>query len=204
MPYQPNKYRGKDHWNYGKTPWNKGLKIETPWMKNRIVSSETRSKISKAGKNRKLSEEHKRKISVTLKSKHLKRSEETRRKMGWTKGTKFSLEHRKNLSNARLFQVQPKNNTSIEVKLQNWLKEQGIDFETHYPILGQPDIFIKPNICIFADGCYWHKCEQCGFTGENKRDNFVNQELQKQGYVVIRIWEHEIKNNSYESRIFSK
>ena len=93
--------------------------------------------------------------------------------------------------------VIPFKDTSIELKLQNFLKEQGIEFQTHYPILGQPDIFIKPNICIFADGCYWHKCSQCGFDELKQRDKQVNEELQKQGYIVIRIWEHEINKGQF-------
>ena len=47
--------------------------------------------------------------------------------------------------------------------LQNLLTVAKIKFETHrmyikqgLTIHGQPDIFIKPNICIFADGNYWH------------------------------------------------
>lgn len=58
--------------------------------------------------------------------------------------------------------------------------------------IGQPDIFIEPNICLFIDGCYWHKCPTCGFGNGRERDMFVTGELQKQGYVVIRLWEHEV------------
>src|SRR3990167_3150838 len=88
-------------------------------------------------------------------------------------------------------------NSSIELKLQNLLKENNIPFETNYPILGRPDIFIKPNICIFADGCYWHKCSECGFEEsirkEREKDQRITQTLQSQGYTVIRLWEHTIK-----------
>ena len=95
----------------------------------------------------------------------------------------------------RLKQILPFKDTSIEIKLQNILKENGIKFQKHYPILGQPDIFIKPNICIFADGCYWHKCPECGYVDlkTNEKDAKITTELQKQGYVVIRLWEHQIK-----------
>lgn len=54
-------------------------------------------------------------------------------------------------------------------------------------IVGKPDIFIEPNICIFADGDYWHNTEKSKI-----RDIFVNQELNKQNYKVLRFWEHEI------------
>ena len=88
-------------------------------------------------------------------------------------------------------------NTSIEIKLQNFLKEQGIKYQTNYSIHGRPDIFIKPNIAIFADGCYWHKCPECGFNDlkVNEKDKKITRELQSQGYTVIRLWEHDINRN---------
>ena len=51
---------------------------------------------------------------------------------------------------------------------------------------------MDPNICIFADGDYWHSD---GFPETRKRDKIVNKELKKQGYKVLRFWEHEIKKN---------
>ena len=130
---------------------------------------------------RKQSEEHKKKISKAISGRSI--SEETRRK----------------ISEWNTFNPNRKfHNTSIEVKLQQLLRDAGIEFETNYPILGRPDIFIKPNICIFADGCYWHKCPECGFEEsikkEIEKDKRITQELQKQDYLVIRLWEHEIKN----------
>ena len=181
----------------GKPSWNKGIPF----------SEETREKMSLAQKGKKLSEEHKRKISEKLKGRLF--SEETRKRISLATqgkhygflGKKHSEEFKKNRSidmkKRRPFMVITKKNTSIELKLQNWLKEQNIPFETHYPILGQPDIFIKPNICIFADGCYWHKCPDCGFGHKRERDKMVTGELQKQGYTVIRLWEHEINNNQF-------
>jgi DNA mismatch endonuclease (patch repair protein) len=144
---------------------------------------------------------------VTVKGKHWKKTKEQIRKRSESlKGNKYALgkhwklseEDKKKMRERRLKQIFPFKDTSIEIKLQNWLKKQGIEFETHHPILGQPDIFIKPNICIFADGCYWHKCPQCGFGELRQRDLQITQELQKQGYMVFRLWEHEINNNEFE------
>src|SRR3990167_2641321 len=50
--------------------------------------------------------------------------------------------YKESIRKARLLQVMPFKDTLIEIKLQNLLKENGIIFETHYPISGQPDIFI--------------------------------------------------------------
>jgi len=111
----------------------------------------------------------------------------------------------------RLNQVFPINDSSIEVKLQNGLKNLGIKFEKHKAIFGQPDIFIEPNICIFADGCYWHNCPVCfdrnelnGF--QRKRqfiDIAVTQKLINDGHVVLRFWEHDI-NENFENKVLNK
>lgn len=96
---------------------------------------------------------------------------------------------------SRLKKIFPKKDTSIEITLQHKLVQLGINFEKHKPIVGQPDLFIAPNICIFADGCYWHKCEKCGFGIGREHDKLVTSELEKQGYEVLRFWEHDINNN---------
>lgn len=114
--------------------------------------------------------------------------------------------YRENKLEKRLKQVFPVKDTFIEIKLQNKLKDLEIKFIPHYPILGQPDIFIEPNICIFVDGCYWHGCEQC--YNRNRMSNWIKarkvadlliaQKLINDGYVVLRLWEHEINNNIEE------
>ena len=157
---------------------------------------------SKGKKGHSMSEENKIKLSFRMKGKasHMKgkkwseewkKTQSIRIKNAYKNGKKlgFQKEHPVYVSNKT---------TSIEVILQNFLKEQGIPFEANYPMLGHPDIFIKPNICIFADGCYWHKCKECGFgesiRKEREKDQRITRELQTQGYIVIRLWEHTIKN----------
>lgn len=94
----------------------------------------------------------------------------------------------------------PYTNTSIEIKLQNELKSHSILFETHkYSLFGTPDIFIEPNICIFADGCYWHACPTCQLnkiqSDKNHKDIKITQKLKQMGFKVYRFWEHEINEN---------
>lgn len=159
------------------------------------------------------SEETKKKMALTRANFFRSNPDARKRVSLWSRGRKMSGEaktslsqklkafysipvNRERLRTQRLKQVMPFRDTSIEVKLQNFLKEQGVEFSTHYPILGQPDIFIKPNICIFADGCYWHGCPKCEFIeykGRRKKDKDITKELTKQGYLVIRFWEHDIK-----------
>ena len=94
------------------------------------------------------------------------------------------------LRQKRLYQVFPVKDTSIEIKLQNAFKERGIVFETHKHIIGQPDIFIPPNICIFCDGDYWHSRKSA-----IERDKMVSASLRNKGYIVLRFREHQINSD---------
>ena len=89
------------------------------------------------------------------------------------------------------------------------VKENNIKFKKHVAILGQPDIFIEPNTCIFADGDYWHgnptvfsPNDEITSSGGRKKvweiwekDEKINQKLIQKGYNVLRLWEDDIKNN---------
>lgn len=83
-----------------------------------------------------------------------------------------------------------KKDASIEVKLQKGLTNENINFKTHIPLEGQPDIFIEPDICIFADGNYWHN-----FPHGRNRDKLVTKILLQKGFKVLRFWESEINKN---------
>lgn len=98
-------------------------------------------------------------------------------------------------------------NTKLELRLRKLLWRNGVrGYRIHYPLLGKPDIvFIKKKIVIFIDGCFWHKCP-LDFTQPktnidfwmNKieknvlRDNKITIELEKNGWTVLRFWEHQI------------
>lgn len=116
---------------------------------------------------------------------------------------KHSKETIEKIKEIRSHQVIPTKDTLIEVAVQNELKKRNIKFRTHHPILGQPDIFIEPNICIFVDGCYWHGCKKCydkNKLNKTQRKNMINdqlvtQKLENDGYIVLRFCGHEIKEN---------
>jgi len=99
-------------------------------------------------------------------------------------------------------------NTGPEVKLRKLLFAGGIrGYRIHYNLPGKPDIvFIKKKVAIFIDGCFWHKCPVCFQEPETRkefwikkiqtnieRDKRVNEQLEKDGWTIIRIWEHEIR-----------
>lgn len=83
--------------------------------------------------------------------------------------------------------------TGIELKLQEMLAAMGIEFVTQKPLLGVTiaDIFIYPNVAIFADGTYWHSGTKKEYTDSEK-----TKQLVKGGYVVLRLEEKEINEDA--------
>jgi G:T-mismatch repair DNA endonuclease (very short patch repair protein) len=149
----------------GRPSWNKGIPC----------SEQTRKKLREFNLGNRHTEACKAKIAAASK------------KMWETRDRRILEEVRLKISNARMKQVFPLRDSSIEVLLQNALRVKGVDFEKHKPIFGQPDIFIPPNLCIFADGEYWHRTPK-----KVERDSVVNITLQLMGYKVLRFWESDI------------
>jgi G:T-mismatch repair DNA endonuclease (very short patch repair protein) len=101
----------------------------------------------------------------------------------------------------------PRKNTLIEIKIQNELEYRNIKFNKHVPLIGQPDIFIEPNICIFADGNLYHAnpkkykpntiVPKINMKAKDKwkYDKSVTRRLKYKGYIVLRFWETNIHNN---------
>jgi len=120
---------------------------------------------------------------------------------------------RKKLSENRLKQIFPIKDTSIEIKIFNGLENLGYQFEKHKTLLNltQADAFIEPDIVIFADGCYWHGCEECfnkNYFSERQRkqkikDNLITLKLIKEGFKVLRLWEHDIEKN-FENQVLDE
>ena len=70
----------------------------------------------------------------------------------------------------------------------------------------RPDfVFPKLRMAVFVDGCFWHWCPRhCNqpannrafwkgkLTANKRRDLLVTRTLQRAGWRVLRIWEHEL------------
>ncbi len=148
-----------------------------------------------------LSIEQKNKISNTLKSK----SEHLSKKAKEWHAKETDEEKQKRLANwieaGRKNVERMIDGTTIEAYVENELIKQGIEYKTQQKVGWYLVDFIieKKYVIIEANGCYWHGCEQCGFNDENhvkKRQNELvrEQRLQKRGYTVITVWEHEIRD----------
>jgi len=166
------------------------------------LTPEHRAKLSKAMRGRVLPPEVRSKIATTNRKNTPKgsaspffgkvRSEEIRHKISEAlKGRHVTAEEKQKIRAARLRQVFPQKDTKPERLMQALLTTKGIYFEKHVPLLGQPDLFIPPRLCIFVDGDYWHKLAK-----QIARDNRVTEGLTRRGYIVLRFWEHEIYNST--------
>jgi len=94
----------------------------------------------------------------------------------------------------RLKQVFPVKDTSIEVALQEELDRHGLVYQKHLPVCGlcQPDIvFPELKIAVFADGDYWHTKDERAI----KKDQYQTNVLTEAGWIVLRFWGSEIRNN---------
>ena len=82
---------------------------------------------------------------------------------------------------------------------------------------GHPDfVFLKQKIAIFVDGCFWHGHDCRNTRPENnsdywqqkrerniKHDQEVTAMFEARGWIVLRIWECELKKKN-EQLIVSK
>ena len=121
-------------------------------------------------------------------------------------GAKHSKEAKEKMSIACINRKPTYTDTKIEIALQNILLKNNIKFETQKGVIGRPDIFIEPNICIFCDGDYYH-ANPNKYIAEDTimkglfaqqiwgKDEWVTQKLEGMGYIVLRFWENEINSN---------
>ena len=96
--------------------------------------------------------------------------------------------------------------TQPEVILRRALWRRGCRYRMHGSLPGTPDIvFPGARVALFVDGCFWHRCPEHytepatnvdfwrGKIERNvSRDSIVNERLAAAGWMVLRVWEHEV------------
>jgi len=105
-------------------------------------------------------------------------------------------------------------NTTPELIVRKFLHAQGYRFRIHRKDLpGNPDIVLpRLGTCIFVHGCFWHQHKHCRYAttpksrvdfwadklGKNvERDLRSVEALQTLGWIVITIWECELRTPGF-------
>jgi DNA mismatch endonuclease, patch repair protein len=103
--------------------------------------------------------------------------------------------------------VRSSGNKGTELRVIQFYRGNGITgWRRGSNLPGKPDfIFPRLKVAVFVDGCFWHGCPTHGtwpknraafwlakITGNKARDRRVNRELSKRGWIIVRIWEHEL------------
>lgn len=98
-------------------------------------------------------------------------------------------------------------NTDTELALMKLFRRHRVaGWRRRRPVFGKPDfVFPRVKLAVFVDGCFWHGCPKHSNMPANNRafwekkmaankarDRRVNRTLRKQGWRVVRIWEHDL------------
>jgi DNA mismatch endonuclease (patch repair protein) len=98
-------------------------------------------------------------------------------------------------------------NRDTELAMVALLRAAGITgWRRGQKLPGRPDfVFRKERVLLFVDGCFWHWCPKHGrlprgngafwrkkLEGNRARDRLNCRLLQKLGWRVLRVWEHEL------------
>lgn len=107
--------------------------------------------------------------------------------------------------------------TEPEQRLRSMLHALGLRFR----INARPErslrcaadlVFRSSRVCVFVDGCYWHGCSEHfavpkrnsawwaeKIDDNRKRDVRRTTELEDRGWLVVRLWEHELVENTVKA-----
>ncbi len=98
-------------------------------------------------------------------------------------------------------------NTGPEMRLRSHLWARGLRYRLHRTTpVGRPDlVFPGSRVAVYVDGCFWHGCPLHYVAPRTKRsfwasklaknverDRLQTLGLEKRGWTVIRVWEHEV------------
>src|SRR5947207_14088363 len=107
--------------------------------------------------------------------------------------------------------VRSTGNKATELWLVDVLRDNGIKgWRRHEKLPGKPDfVFKREKVAVFVDGCFWHGCprhlrqpesnREYWFAKINRniiRDRETTKTLRRLGWTVLRLWEHDLKNQA--------
>ena len=109
---------------------------------------------------------------------------------------------------ARMVKTRARDNPR-ELGLRSILHRLGLRFYVHRKILAGTQrtadiVFPRRRVVVYLDGCFWHGCPLHGtwpksnaewwrnkIETNKRRDADTNARLLEEGWIVLRIWEHE-------------
>lgn len=100
--------------------------------------------------------------------------------------------------------------TKPELTIRRLVHARGLRFRTHKNGMpGRPDlVFARAKVVVFVDGDFWHGWRfprwkhklgpywRKKIEGNRRRDQRTFRELRADGWLVIRIWEHEAEQDA--------
>lgn len=117
---------------------------------------------------------------------------------------------------AIMSRIRSTHNLRTELVLVQLLRKYHISgWRRHQRLIGRPDfIFPAQRVALFVDGCFWHCCPTHGsrpstnksfwfakLSRNQKRDRFVTRALRTAGWVVLRVWQHELTATNHSKCI---
>lgn len=114
----------------------------------------------------------------------------------------------------RRMQRQGRRDTKPELALRRELYRMGLRYRVNQQVVPgvrrRADIsFPRERVAVFVDGCFWHSCPRHGTAPKAnadwwhdkldrnvQRDRDTDRRLAAAGWTVIRVWEHEVANES--------
>lgn len=120
----------------------------------------------------------------------------------------------KEVRSAVMSRVRSKANKSTEIRMIELFRTNHITgWKRNYKVKGNPDfVFLEKRIVVFVDGCFWHG-HDCRNTRPKdnqeywkqkrernmQRDLYVTALFEARGWIVLRIWECELKRTKIDS-----
>jgi DNA mismatch endonuclease (patch repair protein) len=105
--------------------------------------------------------------------------------------------------------IHGRGNKDTELALVKIFRRFGVTgWRRNQNVFGKPDfVFPKLKLAVFVDGCFWHGCPRHGtkpkqnasfwarkLAANKARDRLVTRRLRAAGWRVVRLWEHDLRN----------
>jgi DNA mismatch endonuclease (patch repair protein) len=105
---------------------------------------------------------------------------------------------------------QRQRDTDAEMALRRVLHSRGMRYRVDRPLPGIPRrradlMFPAQRVVVFVDGCFWHSCPEhktapktngawwaAKLQGNIERDRETDAHMNELGWIVVRVWEHEV------------